>query len=199
MTSPTTSDLADIWTPAGAEAFAVGAGGEILHYNGTAWSAMASPTTSDLNKVWGLSASEVFAVGKNGTILHYRYTTTTTTIPPGGTTTTTTTDGQNTSTTTTTTATPPPQPRQHNNAPSAEQSADGQHVQSLRELRNQKLHTAIGAMLATMYYQNMDDIAAVLKDNGALNARFKLITTQKHACGQGACSAGRHDHQRREG
>ena len=33
-------------------------------------------------------------------------------------------------------------------------------------------------MLATMYYQNMDDIAAVLKDNGALNTRFRVITSK---------------------
>ena len=51
-------------------------------------------------------------------------------------------------------------------------------MQSLRELRNQKLHTAIGALLATMYYQNMADIAAVLQDNSGLSARFMLLTSK---------------------
>jgi len=49
-------------------------------------------------------------------------------------------------------------------------------VQSLRELRNQKLHTAMGAMLAGMYYKNMNEVGAILKDDNGLNVRFMLIT-----------------------
>ncbi len=49
--------------------FAVG--GEILHYNGSTWSAMSSGMTNGLSGVWGSGPSDVFAVGGGGTILHY--------------------------------------------------------------------------------------------------------------------------------
>ena len=51
----------------GHDVFAVGSNGYtsgiILHYNGSAWSAMTSGTTNSLNGVWGSSGSDVFAVG----------------------------------------------------------------------------------------------------------------------------------------
>jgi hypothetical protein len=43
----------------------------LLHYNGSAWSAMSSGTSNQLHGVWGSSPSDVFAVGSGGTILHY--------------------------------------------------------------------------------------------------------------------------------
>jgi hypothetical protein len=51
--------------------FAVGVGGKILRYNGSAWAAMTSRTLNILYAVWGSSGSDVFAVGENGTILHF--------------------------------------------------------------------------------------------------------------------------------
>ncbi|MBF0523674.1 MAG: chitobiase/beta-hexosaminidase C-terminal domain-containing protein [Deltaproteobacteria bacterium] len=75
MSSGTTKRLMDAWGSSGSNVFAVGEGGTILHYNGTAWSAMSSGTTSYLEGVWGSSSSDVFAVGSaggnSGTILHY--------------------------------------------------------------------------------------------------------------------------------
>jgi hypothetical protein len=48
----------------------VGRSGTILHYDGSAWSAMSSGTTNYLDDVWGSSSTDVFAVGWD-TILHY--------------------------------------------------------------------------------------------------------------------------------
>ncbi|MEW5733573.1 MAG: thrombospondin type 3 repeat-containing protein [Thermodesulfobacteriota bacterium] len=70
-TSNTSDDLAGMWAASGPEAFACGAGGRILHYNGSAWAPMTSNTTDDLNAVWGVSSTDVFAVGAGGRILHY--------------------------------------------------------------------------------------------------------------------------------
>ncbi len=70
-TSGTTNGLNGVWGNSRSDVFAVGQRGTILHYDGSAWSAMASGTTSRLNGVWGSSSSDVFAVGGAGTILHY--------------------------------------------------------------------------------------------------------------------------------
>ncbi len=51
--------------------FAAGEGGIILHYDGTAWSAMNSGTEKSLSALWGSSGTSVFAAGESGTILHY--------------------------------------------------------------------------------------------------------------------------------
>jgi hypothetical protein len=65
-----------VWGSGGNDVFAVGyAGpgqpGTILHYDGTAWSAMNSGSTASLHGVWGSASTDVFAVGEGGTILHY--------------------------------------------------------------------------------------------------------------------------------
>jgi hypothetical protein len=64
-----------VWGSSGSDVFAVGWDGTILHYNGTAWSAMSSGTTYPLEGVWGSSGNDVFAVGGPwegpGIILHY--------------------------------------------------------------------------------------------------------------------------------
>ena len=54
----------DIW--------AVGYAGDIVHWNGSAWSTTASGTTSNLSDVWGSGPDEVWAVGVGGAVLHYR-------------------------------------------------------------------------------------------------------------------------------
>ncbi len=70
--SGTTSALNDVWGSSASNVFAVGRDGTILHYDGTAWSAMSGTATSDtLRGVWGSSPSDVFAVGRNGRVLHY--------------------------------------------------------------------------------------------------------------------------------
>lgn len=50
--------------------FAVGLGGAIHKFDGTAWSNM-SQGSNDLLAIWGSSSSDIFAVGKKGTVLHY--------------------------------------------------------------------------------------------------------------------------------
>jgi hypothetical protein len=62
--------LQGLWAIASNDVFAVGSGGHIDHFNGTAWSPMTSPTTAHLFDVWGNSASNVYAVGEGG-ILHF--------------------------------------------------------------------------------------------------------------------------------
>ena len=53
------------------DAWAVGEGGGIYHWNGTDWRRVASPTTSTLNAVSMVSATDGWAVGEHGTILHW--------------------------------------------------------------------------------------------------------------------------------
>lgn len=70
----TSSNLNAIWG-GGAEAWAVGDGGAVLHLQGDTWSAWqqwggAAPTEK-LNAVWGSSASDVWVVGDKGGVLHY--------------------------------------------------------------------------------------------------------------------------------
>ncbi|MCX5895024.1 MAG: thrombospondin type 3 repeat-containing protein, partial [Proteobacteria bacterium] len=71
MNSGTTNQLEGIWGSSGADVFAVGDYGTILHYDGSVWSPMTSGTSQTLFEVWGSSGSDVFAVGRDGTILHY--------------------------------------------------------------------------------------------------------------------------------
>ncbi|HJP61728.1 MAG TPA: Ig-like domain-containing protein [Gemmatimonadaceae bacterium] len=61
--------LNGVWSRSTTDAYAVGDGGNILHFDGTNWNAEASGTTTDLYAVWG-SGTSVFAVGNSGTILY---------------------------------------------------------------------------------------------------------------------------------
>ena len=85
----TSESLKAVWASSETDAFAVGLGGTVLHYDGTSWQAMASGWTDDLFAVWGASSTDVFAVGELGRILHYDGSTwesmaaRTNTTPPG--------------------------------------------------------------------------------------------------------------------
>jgi len=74
MTSGTTEYLLGVWGTSASDVFAVGDGGTILHYNGSAWSPMSSGTTDDLWEIWSTSASDIFVVGGNSDSLPYTYT-----------------------------------------------------------------------------------------------------------------------------
>jgi hypothetical protein len=63
--------LAGIWGTGPRDAFAVGRGGAILHWDGESWTAMTSPTNLDLFAIWGSARDNAFAVGSKGTILHW--------------------------------------------------------------------------------------------------------------------------------
>ena len=52
----------------------------------------------------------------------------------------------------------------------------GTDVNSLRQLRDANLATYSGAMIATMYYQNMEEVSDILQDNSELRDRFSLLT-----------------------
>ncbi|MGD0854789.1 MAG: hypothetical protein ABSA18_03180 [Dehalococcoidia bacterium] len=71
MASGTSKYLIRVWGINSKSVFAVGVGGTILYYNGSAWISMPSGTSNDLLGVWGESSNSVFAVGTNGTILKY--------------------------------------------------------------------------------------------------------------------------------
>ncbi len=185
MVSGTTTDLANIWLNSVNQAFAVGNGGEILYYNGAFWSAMTSNTSADLHKVWGLDEGALFVVGDSGTILHcsdlpepttsVRTTvpTSTTTIGSPVTTTIASTSSSIAASTIATTSTSTT--TSIHRCIFRRSSAGRENLQSLRELRNQNLHTASGALLASLYYQNMDEIAAIVQNDSDLRARFMKI------------------------
>jgi hypothetical protein len=59
-----------VWgTTDGANIYAVGHGGTILHFNGANWSALYSGTIENLFGIWGSGANEFYVVGSKGTIL----------------------------------------------------------------------------------------------------------------------------------
>ena len=66
--SGVTTILRDVWGADTSNIWAVGDGGVILKWNGTAWAAQTSGTTANLLRVWGTDASNVWAVGASGTI-----------------------------------------------------------------------------------------------------------------------------------
>ena len=75
--------MISVWGSSASDVFAVGtkyaggtaSGGVILHYDGSAWSAMDSSMTAWLSAVWGSSGSDVFALGGDDTkanaVFHY--------------------------------------------------------------------------------------------------------------------------------
>ncbi len=76
-TPGTAPRLFDVWGSASDDVFAVGWAGEILHYDGAAWSVVAGlgQDAAFLHSVTGASASSVFSVGRtndlSGLVAHY--------------------------------------------------------------------------------------------------------------------------------
>lgn len=71
MDSRTMADLNDVWGASPDAVYAVGNGGTILLFDGTAWTPMDSGTGVNLNGVYGYATNDVYAVGDSATILHY--------------------------------------------------------------------------------------------------------------------------------
>jgi hypothetical protein len=69
--SNTLQHLHGVWGAGPDEAWAVGAEGTIVHWNGSVWSAVASSTNQDLRAVWGSGPGDVWAVGAGPTIVHW--------------------------------------------------------------------------------------------------------------------------------
>src|SRR5438445_3430450 len=68
---PQGNHLHSAWGSASNDVWAVGEGGTILHWDGTAWSASASGTGNLLYSVWGSASNDVWGVDDRGTILHW--------------------------------------------------------------------------------------------------------------------------------
>lgn len=151
MASHTTKQLYSLWGASATDVYAVGEGGTIIHFDGAGWTIVQSPTTENLYSVWGVAADAVFAAGASGTVLRYG----------GGATVTTTSTAAPTTTTTISSDIVCPFSR----------AARGRG-QPLRQLRNERLNTAVGAALVSMYYRNVNEIDAILHHDDMLRLRF---------------------------
>ncbi|MBI3184319.1 MAG: hypothetical protein HYZ28_19470 [Myxococcales bacterium] len=71
---PQGKTLYSVWAASSAEAWAVGAEGTILRWNGNGWAPFLSAADSALTLygVWGSGPSDVWAVGQGGTVLRFR-------------------------------------------------------------------------------------------------------------------------------
>jgi hypothetical protein len=63
--------LTSVWGSSASDVWAVGYGGLVIHYDGTAWSRVDAGTTNDLHGVSGTSASDAWLVGEMGLIEHW--------------------------------------------------------------------------------------------------------------------------------
>ena len=59
------------WSLTWDDAWVVGAGGFIAHWDGAEWTSEAPVSTDDLYAVWGASSDDVWAVGVAGALVHY--------------------------------------------------------------------------------------------------------------------------------
>jgi hypothetical protein len=62
--------LYGIWGTSSTNAWAVGAHGKIMHYDGAQWTSVTTPTAHRITRVWGSGASDVWAVGDTA-LVHY--------------------------------------------------------------------------------------------------------------------------------
>jgi hypothetical protein len=70
VSTPVTSGtLYGVYAAAPNDIWAVGAGGVIIHYDGTAWSQVQSPTTTTLRHITGIPGGGLIAVGDSGVVL----------------------------------------------------------------------------------------------------------------------------------
>jgi len=66
-----TTSLWSVSPVSAADAWIVGVGGTLLHWDGSHWSQVTNPTDQNLYSVAMVSATEGWAVGQNGAILRY--------------------------------------------------------------------------------------------------------------------------------
>ncbi|MEN8575489.1 hypothetical protein, partial [Klebsiella pneumoniae] len=55
-----------VWGDTASNVWAVGTGGTLLRYNGTAWAVQPSPVTTTLSAIHGTSATDIWAAGDGG-------------------------------------------------------------------------------------------------------------------------------------
>ena len=82
---PQGNALTRSWSSSPTDAWAVGAAGAIVHFDGTAWKGVRSGTIQYLYDVHGTGPRDVWAVGTGGTVLHYTGSLWLTTPTPPGT------------------------------------------------------------------------------------------------------------------
>lgn len=63
-------NLDDVWGSSGSDLWAVGNGGTMLRFDGTAWRAVDPGTDKNLSGVWGTAANNVWVVGDNYVKIH---------------------------------------------------------------------------------------------------------------------------------
>jgi hypothetical protein len=68
---PDNQQRSDVWAITPSDAWAVGSGGLVEHWNGSAWTDVSSGVTADLYAVWAANSSDVWIVGAAGTVLRW--------------------------------------------------------------------------------------------------------------------------------
>jgi hypothetical protein len=72
MMSPTTTDLTSVLADARGDAYAGGADGSLLHYDGVAWSRVsAAPSVPRVAALAGSGPSDVYVAGSNNRVFHF--------------------------------------------------------------------------------------------------------------------------------
>jgi hypothetical protein len=71
MVSNTTFDLDAVWAASGSSAWAGGAQGTLVYWNGTQWQVKSSGTAENIIAIHGASATSVFALGAQGSLLYW--------------------------------------------------------------------------------------------------------------------------------
>ncbi len=71
--SPLPGDISwrGLWGATSSDFWAVGDGGQILHYDGVFWTLQPTPTNKTLYAIWGSAQNDIWAVGQDNTIVHY--------------------------------------------------------------------------------------------------------------------------------
>lgn len=68
---PQGNELRAAWAVAPTDAWFVGTGGTVLHWDGAAWTVMHAPTDDDLDVVWASSATDVWVRGPSAPLRHW--------------------------------------------------------------------------------------------------------------------------------
>jgi hypothetical protein len=69
VAAPTTEWLSGVWGSGSSDAWFVGTGGAMLHWDGRSLTPVDSGTANGLNRIWGDAVGHVWTVGDWGTIL----------------------------------------------------------------------------------------------------------------------------------
>ena len=65
------SGVRAIWGTSPSDVWVGGTSGNVVHYDGTSWSAPITVGSSDVGGIWGTSTSDVYLVNRAGSIWHY--------------------------------------------------------------------------------------------------------------------------------